>query len=111
MRKRENLLTQRDFETLFGGRTRHQCLVPALDVRIIVEADLMALVPPGPTKDREIGNRHVIAARISGLAEAAVENALNPRRLLPVGIEPLAPGLFLLEPHGSLLFARPRGEA
>src|SRR5258708_32958032 len=71
-------LAQRHLEALFGGRARHQRVVPALDVRVVVQADLMALMPPGPAKNGKIGDRHLVAGGIRRLAEPRIANAVEP---------------------------------
>src|SRR5215470_7270785 len=77
-RERVSKLTQCDVEALLGAGARHHRLIPALDVGVVAQIDLMALVPPGPAKDRKIGDRHPIAGRIRRLAETCVEDAVEP---------------------------------
>src|SRR6266849_8357086 len=89
-------LTQRHLEAALGAGARHHRLVPALDVRVVGEVDLMALVPPSPPQDREIGDRYVIAAGELHIAEALVEDAVEPVRLLHIALEPIAAVGFVL---------------
>src|SRR5260370_19586589 len=96
-----NGLAQRHIEAGLGAGTRHHRLVPALDVGVVGEVDLMALVPPGPPQDREIGDRHLIAAGERRLAQALVEDAVEPLRLLHVAFEPIAAVGVVLCPPGK----------
>src|SRR5580765_8470896 len=50
----------------------------------------MALVPPGPAEDREISDRHLAAAGERYLAQALVEDAVEPAGLRHVTVEPVA---------------------
>src|SRR6266851_5095114 len=56
----------------------------------------MPLVPPGPAEDREIGDRHLVAGGELHLAEALVEDAIEPPRLLHIAFEAVAAVLCLL---------------
>src|SRR5713226_4356847 len=85
-----NGLAQCHLEAALGAGARHHRLVPALDVGVVGEVDLMALVPPGPPQDREIGDRYVIAAGELHIAEPLVEDAVEPVRLLHIALEPIA---------------------
>src|SRR5216684_3603450 len=89
-------LAQRHLEAALGAGAGHHRLVPALDVRVVGEVDLMALVPPSPAEDREIGDRYVIAAGELHVAEALIEDAVEPARLLHVALEPVAAVGFVL---------------
>src|SRR5262249_52534276 len=91
------LLAQRDLEAALCAGARHHRLVPTLDVRIVVEADLMPLVPPRPAENREVGNRDLVAGRVLRLTQALVEDAVEPVRLLHVALEAVAPVLLVLD--------------
>src|SRR5215831_21372023 len=54
----------------------------------------MALVPPSPAEDREIGNRDVAAGE-RNLAEPPVEHAVKPARFLRIALEAIAPVLLV----------------
>src|SRR5437867_1590343 len=90
-------LAQRHLEAALRPRPRHHRLVPALDVGIVGEVDLMALVPPGPAEDGEIGDRHLRAGGIRHLAQPLVEDAVEPARLLHVALEAVAAVRLLLD--------------
>src|SRR5258705_6379560 len=45
------------FHAALDARARHHRVVPAADMGEIRERHLVALVPPGPTEDRKVGNR------------------------------------------------------
>src|ERR1700720_3977384 len=74
-------LAQGDGETALHAWAGHHCLVPALDVGKIRQIDQVALVPPGPAEDREIGNRDLTTGELD-VAEPFVEHAIGPARLL-----------------------------
>src|SRR5205823_1864024 len=63
---------------------------------IVLEVDLVPLVPPGPAEDRKIGDRDIVAAAIGDVAQAPVEDAVEALRLLHKALETVAPvGLVL----------------
>src|ERR1700687_5512399 len=55
---------QRNLDAALGRRSRHQFVVPALDVGIVFEIDLMPLVAPGPAEDGEVGDRDFVAGGV-----------------------------------------------
>src|SRR4051812_25601800 len=57
--RRSRMSAQGHFEAALRAGAGHHRLVPALDVGVVGEIDLMALVPPRPAEDREIGDRNV----------------------------------------------------
>src|SRR5947209_11641912 len=101
---------QRHLEAALCARARHHCLVPALDVGVIVQADLMTLVPPGPAEDREIGDRDIVAGGVPRLAEALVEDAVEPVRLLHVAVKAVAAVLFHIDLQAKVHLARDETE-
>src|SRR5712692_2612653 len=90
----DRVLAQGDRETALDARASHQRLVPALDVGKVRQIYLMALVPPRPAEDREIGNRDV-ASRELHFAEPLVEHAVEPPRLFRIALQAVAPVLLV----------------
>src|SRR3954449_6814043 len=90
-------LTQRHLEAAPGAGAGHHCFVPALDIRVVGEIYLMPFVPPGPAKDREIGDRDLVAAGIPRFRQTLVDHAVEPPRLLGIAFETVAPVLLLLD--------------
>src|SRR5215471_8014760 len=77
------LSAQCDLETALGARPGHHRLVPPFDVGVVGEIDLMALMPPRPPEDREIGNRN-LAAGERDLAEPLVQHTVKTACLLGI---------------------------
>src|SRR5580700_7083302 len=102
---------QGHLEAAFGAGPGHHGFVPALYVRVVGEVDLVPLVPPGPTEDREIGDRHLTAGGELRLTQAFVEDAVEPVRFLRVAFEAVAPVLLLFDLQEMVHLARHRTKA
>src|SRR5215472_6876008 len=70
----------------------------------------MALVPPGPAEDREIGNRDVAAGE-RDLAEPPVEHAVEPARFLRIALETVASVLLVADLQEMVHLAGHRAKA
>src|SRR5205085_3283920 len=103
-------LAQRHLVAALGAGPCHDSLIPALDVRVVGEIDLVPLVPPGPPQDREIGDRHLAAGGELRFAQALIEDAVEPARLLRVALQAVAPVFFLLDLQEMVHLARHRPE-
>src|SRR4051794_11202977 len=103
-------LAQCHLEAALGAGPPHHRLVPALDVGVVGEADLVPLMPPGPAEDREIGDRHLVACRELRLPETLVEDAVKPVRFLRVALEAVTSVLLLLDLEEVMHLSRHRPE-
>src|SRR6185312_14912199 len=77
---------QLGFHAALGRRAGHQRVVPALDVRKILQLDLVARVAPGPAEDGEIGNRQGAGDELM-VSQPLVEHAIKPSRLGHVALQ------------------------
>src|SRR5271166_4534186 len=80
---------QWNLETALYARSGHHRLVPPLDVRKVRQVDLMALVPPCPAEDSEIGDRDIAPGEFD-FGQPLVEHAVEPAGLFRIALEAIA---------------------
>src|SRR6516225_8733088 len=100
---------QLDVHTALDARPRHQPLVPTLDIGKIGELHLVARVPPGPTENREVGDRQRTRDELPPL-EPPVEHAVEPAGLGHVARQAVAAVLLVLQRNEMMHLSRHRAE-
>src|SRR5262245_38408752 len=94
-------VVQLDRKAALHAGTGPQGLIPAPDVRVLIERYLMALVPPCPAENGKIGHRQFASDEFH-LRQPAVQHPIEAVRFLRVSPEAINPVRFGFE-HAEMM--------